>query len=188
MDIVAKARNYAVSEIEQYGAPTLIAFEISEKKALELAKKLKADVTIVHLGIMLMDVKLGQAMKENKLREHVAMSSLAAKEFLKESKLDEATKKKIINCIEAHHKAVPFSCLESEICANADCYRFMTPKGFLSFLASLGKRDGTFEAKLKLAEEKLDEKYDILSLDICKKELEGHYQNLKRLIADAKVE
>src|SRR3989344_1198819 len=123
MGIIEESRKYALSEIEKYGAPTLIAFEISEKKAIELARKLKADETIVRVGIVLMDVKLGQALKEGRLKEHVAMSSQASKVFLEKYNLDEKTKNKIINCIEAHHKKIKFSCIESEICGNADCYR-----------------------------------------------------------------
>jgi hypothetical protein len=39
---------------------------------------------------------------------------------------------------------------------------------------------------LNILEAKLDEKYKILSLDICKKELEKYYRQLKKLIKIAK--
>jgi hypothetical protein len=38
MDIVKEAKNLALKEIEKFGIPSKIHFEISEKKALELAK------------------------------------------------------------------------------------------------------------------------------------------------------
>jgi len=36
MDIVKKSRNFALSEIEKFGVPHLIHFEIAEKKAIQL--------------------------------------------------------------------------------------------------------------------------------------------------------
>lgn len=187
-NIIKEAREYAISEVDKFGLPTLINFEITEEKGLKLAKKLKADKNIVLLGAYLMDIKLGQAFKENKLSEHVKMGVEATREFLNKYKIDEQLKEKIINCVEAHHKDVPFTCIEAEICANADCYRFIHPKGFFSNLTSLGKRGLDFVECLKKAEEKLDEKYNILSLDICKKELNKYYKIFKRFIEKARKE
>lgn len=186
MNLVKEAKQYALSEIEKYGTPTPTHFYISEKKAIELAKKLNADETIVKVGIVLMDLKLGQALKENRLAEHVGMSSKAAREFLQKFKLPEEAKGKIINCIEAHHKQTDFTCLEAEICANADCYRFIHPQGFFAYLILLGKRKTDFKKSLEQAEKKLEEKNNILSLDICKQELSKYYTTLKQYIRDAK--
>jgi hypothetical protein len=165
--------------------PGKIHFELAEKKAKELAEKLDADKNITLVGYYLMDLKLGEAMKQEQLREHVKMSVEAAKPFLGKFGLDEETKKKIINCIQAHHGDVPFICKESEICANADCYRFIHPKGFFTLLINIGKDLG-FEKTLGLAEQKLDEKYKILSINICKEELEDYYHQFKELIKKAK--
>jgi hypothetical protein len=43
----------------------------------------------------------------------------------------------------------------------------------------------TFEQALEMSEKKLDEKWGIVSLDICKKELEPYYKILKQLISDS---
>ncbi len=186
MDIIQEARKYAISEIEKFGTPILPHFKISENRAIELAEKLNANKKIIQVGICLMDLKLGQALKENKLSEHVTMSVESSKEFLDKFDIDDSEKDKIINCIEAHHKTVPFRYIEAEICANADCYRFIHPRGFFAYLALLGKRYSSFEDCLNQAEKKLDEKYEILSLDICKDELEGFYKTFKKLIKEAR--
>lgn len=186
MDIIQESKKYAAEEIKKFGPDVPILFDILEKKAIELSERLRADERIVKIGIALMDLKLGQALKENRLEEHVAMSLEAAKMFLEKFDLSAEDTGKIINCIQAHHKDVPFTCIEAEICANADCYKFIHPKGFFAYLTVLGKRHDTFDECLTLAEEKLDEKHSILSLDICKQELEGYYQTLKKLISDAK--
>ncbi len=172
--------------MEQFGHPNRVLFDISEKKAIELGEKLNADKIIVQVGICLMDIKLGQAIVENRLAQHVQMGVEAAKVFLDKFKIDEISKEKIINCIEAHHNDVPYTCIEAEICANADCYRFISPKGVFISLISASKRYDKFEDCLNWVEMKMDEKYNILSLDICKQELEGYYQTLKKYIADAR--
>lgn len=185
-NIVKKARDYAMSEIEKFGSPSLTHFEISEKKALELTKKLNADNAIVQLGVSLMDLKLGHALKNGMRDQHIIMSKEAAENLLNNFQLKENIYNNIINCIEAHHGDIPYSCLEAEICANADCYRFIHPKGFLSYLTHLGKRFTSFSDCLDQAEKKMDEKYKILSLEICKKELIPYYKQLKQLIKDAR--
>jgi len=187
MDIIKKSKEYALSEIKKFGTPILTHFEISEKKAIELANKLEADKTIAQVGIYLMDLKLGQALKENKLAEHVQMSVEAARKFLDKFDIDNLIKEKIINCIAAHHKNLPFNCIEAEICANADCYRFIHPKGFFAYLTVLGKRYDNFSDCLDQIEKKLEEKHNILSLEICKNELKEYYKILKKFIADSRA-
>lgn len=82
MNLIQESREYALSEIEKNGTPIPVHFNLSEKKAIELANKLNADETIVRVGIVLMDLKLGQALKEKRLPEHVSMSVEASKIFL----------------------------------------------------------------------------------------------------------
>ncbi|MBU2545362.1 hypothetical protein KKC65_02845 [Patescibacteria group bacterium] len=186
MNIIQEAKKYAISEKEKFGTPSLVHFEIVEKKATELAEKLNADKKIALVGVYLMDLKLGQALKEDRLSEHVAMSVEASKEFLNGFDIDDTEKDKIINCVEAHHKDIPFKYIEAEICANADCYKFIHPKGFFSYLTVLGKRYPNFEDSLNQAEKKLEEKYKILSLDVCKNELEYFYEAIRDLIKKAR--
>lgn len=185
-EIIQKARELALSETEKNGTPIKEHFELANSKGQELAEKLGKDKDIVLLGTILMDLKLGECFKEGKLPEHVKRSSEAAKTFLNQFKIDQKVKDKIINCIEAHHKEVPFSCKEAEICANADCYRFLHPRGVFAYFKLLGTRFSEFEKVMEVAEAKLEEKKKILSLDICKKELEPYYITFKTLFQEAK--
>jgi hypothetical protein len=182
MDIIQRTKKIAIEEIEKYGLPSLLHFEIWEQKALEFAKKFNADTTIVQLGIYLMDIKLWQAFAENRITEHTQMSTKYAKIVLDWYNLSDIYINRILNCVEAHHGKVPYTCLEAEICANADCYRFISPKGFLSYLTTLGKRHNSFTTCLDNVEKKLDEKYAILSLQLCKQELKPYYTTLKKYI------
>lgn len=182
--IIKDARNLALSK----KSPPKILFKISEKKALELCEIFKeADKRIVHIGVCLMDIMLEEALRQGDISRHVEMSVKKTKEFLNEYDLNDEEKSKIVNCVEAHHKGVDFECIEAEICANADCYKFIHPRGVLYYFSLLsGERGGDFVECLDQVEYKLDEKKNILTLDYCKKELEGYYKNFKKYIKDSR--
>ncbi len=109
------------------------------------------------------------------------MSYEFAKEFLKDYDITEEELDKIMNCIEAHHGGVPFTCIEAEVCANADCYRFIHPIGVFTFAEVLVKRGTDLEEQIKQLKYKLEEKHKIISLDQVKEELEEDYQMFSKL-------
>ena len=155
--------------------PSKELFDICYINLSKICKKYNADETLTTIGLCLMDIKLGEAIDKNMLNMHVKMSSDFAKKFLKDYDLTKEETEKIINCIEAHHKDISFSCIEAEICANLDCYRFIHPVGVLAYAnilneAKLSMKNQTIELK-----KKLKEKHDILSLDYVKQELEHYY-------------
>lgn len=155
--------------------PSKIHLDISLEKGKMLAEEYKANIDLVLIGIVLMDIKLSEAMKLNKGPEHPKMGSDFAKEFLKDYDLTDNEKNIIINSIEAHHGKVPFKSIEAEICANADCYRFIHPIGVFAYLGMLAKRDLDFIDQIKSLKFKLEEKHNILSLPKAKEELEEYY-------------
>lgn len=176
----------AREEIATYGLPTLRHYELSLEKGIELAKKLNVDVNLVQAGIALMDIKLGQAAKEGHQPEHVQYCVEHAEKLLTELGIDEPYYSNLINCVAAHHGAIPFTSLEAEIVANADCYRFIHPRGVMSFHATVVKRGNEHDAALKAVEAKLDEKYGILSLDVAKEELLEYYKMFKDILTVGK--
>ena len=183
--VVKEAENLFLEEYKQTGMPTKDAFYIALKKGIELADRLGADKTIVQVGIFLMDLKLGQAWKEKRGKEHAQMSVDAARKFLNKFDVSDDFKKKVLNCIEAHHHAVPYKCLEAEICSNADNFQFLNPRGFLFIFAMFIELGRSFDECIKILDSKIEEKYQKTSLDICKKEAEEYYQLLKKLINSA---
>ncbi len=184
--VIEKARELALAEIKKTGLPILEHFNLANSKGQELAEKLGGDKEIILLGTMLMDLKLGECLREGKLPEHVRRSSDEAKKFLEKFKVDPTTKNKIINCIEAHHRTIPFTCTEAEICANADCYRFLHPRGILAYLAALGKRFDDLKDIFNQLELKMDEKMKTLTLALSKKELQPYYKSFKEYIKQAR--
>ena len=185
-DLVKNADKYAREEIESYNVPAPYHYDIAMEKAIELAEKLNADVDIVKIGAALMDCELGKANKNGTPEKHIEMSVDKTREILKDYNLDEETKAKIVNCVEAHHGTIPYLSIEAEICANADCYRFMHPRGFFVGVNLFTNRFNDLDKALDHAENKVDEKYNIISLDIVKEELEDYYQQFKNLIKIAR--
>ncbi len=184
--IIAQADALAREEISKFGVPKLEHFVLANEKGQQLAEELKVNKEIVLLGTILMDLKIGQCLKEGRLSEHVKDSSLAAQEFLKQFNLEEEVLKKIISCIESHHGVNKYYCPEAEICANADCYRFLSAEGFFHGLLIFSGRYNDLNEALSQSEKKIEEKYGVLSLDICKKELTDNYYNFKKLIKEAR--
>ncbi len=186
-EIIKKAKSMLQEEVEKYKIPDPDAMKISHKKSLELCDKLGADREIVALASYLMDLKLGEAVSQKTTGKHTEMSLNEAKKLFKDYDLPEEKRKKIINCIEAHHFNKPFECIEAEICANAALFRIFHPRGFLKFLLHIkenmefyGVTD--FDTILERIDRELDEKIGEVSLDECKKEAEELYKKLNDII------
>ena len=157
---------------------------IALDKGKMLAKEYNANPEIVKFGILLMDIKLGEAYENHRLHEHVKMGSDFAKEFLKKSEFTEEEKEKLINCVEAHHGKIPFTCIEAEICANADCYRFIDPVGIYTYTVFLAKRTDDLLKQITELKYKLEEKGKILSLPKAKTELNSYYNFYQKQFND----
>lgn len=181
-EIAQKCDYYARKEIEAYGLPTIRHYELSMQAGIKLAELLNADVDLVVAGVALMDIKLGQSAKEGKQPQHVQLSRDYAQELLDEWQVEDSTKEILLNCVEAHHGKVPFGSLEAEIVANADCYRFIHPRGVMSFHATVVKRGNDHDAALKAVKAKLDEKKAILTLDLAKEDLMKYYDMFNEIL------
>lgn len=185
-DIVKAALDFDSEERERGNSPPLVLQEVLVEKTRELCRKLGADENLALISAYLMDIKIGQAIREGRVKDHIEMSFKAAEEFLKKFNLPKDILNKIENIIKSHHGNIPYGCLEAEIVANADCFKFLHPKAATFFLTDLGKRDYTFPEALDYFEKKIEEKHKIISLDICKKEAEEYYKLLHKLVDLAK--
>ena len=185
-DIIKHTREYALSELKNYGTPKEECRKLSYEKWQELAEKLWANKDIVALGTLLMDIKLGECTYQNKAHEHTQKSIEATQIFLQQYKVDQETIDEVTACVGAHHGMQRYPSLEAEICANADCYRILHPRWFTSIIILFGRRNESTNWMLEQLEGKVEEKHKILSIDICKQELEPYYHQFKKLILEAK--
>ena len=180
--IAVKAVEVAREEIQKYGMPSMLQFDLSLREGERLANELNANNYIVEIGIALMDVMLGNAAKNGMQKQHVELSKEYTEKFLQQFDLSKDIVNNIINCVEAHHGSVPFKTIEAEICANADCYRFVHPKGVLYYFTVLERRFSDFDKVLNQVEAKLDEKINIASIPSVKIELQQYYDIFKNYI------
>lgn len=185
IELIRQADKLSAIETAKHGLPTAVEYDYINNVGLELANRLKADKNVVQLGTRLMDLKIGQALKEKKTNEHIELSLEETKRFLKNFNLKDDFVNKVLNCIEAHHATKPFICIEAEICANADCYRFLAINSCLRKFYDFCKIMSYTDA-LNFIKAKIEEKHKVLSLEICRKELEPQYQILKTLFEKAK--
>jgi len=173
-------KDFVYSQIEQYKAPSLFHLDFANEKGQLLADNLKANKDIVLMGTMLMDCMLGEAMKNEKPLEHIEMSAKKTEELLlKIPELNKSERKNIVACVSQHHGAEKFYSLEAEICCNADCYRFASIKGALGGMITGRKME--MSDLVALYSKKADEKWNTLTIEICKVELEPQYQILKQM-------
>lgn len=183
-EFLVQARECAYSESEKTGMPVKAHIDLATDTAKRLAKELGADINIAEAGTLLMDCMIGTALKENKLSEHAQMSLEKANELLSSSSLLEEEKENIRRCILEHHGVSNFFSIESEICCNADCYRFVSLKGFTFAVRYL--RPMPFEDLLKILNEKTEEKWKAITLDIVKKEITPQREIISRLLENLK--
>lgn len=186
-DLIKKCDDFNRLEIQKYNPDMKFLYELSLDMGIKLAEIYKADVNIVKIAIAMMDSKLPEASYLKTPKKHIEMSSNATKEILSDIDcLNEDIKENIIKCVEEHHGTKEFFSIESEVVANADCYKFVHPKGFLYYSSMLGRRFHDFDKELEQLDFKLNEKHNTISLDIVKEELEPYYQFFQKAIDEAK--
>ncbi len=173
-DFLIEARKLTYGEIERTEIPSKYQADVTVEAGRRLAKKLGVNADIVEAGTLLMDCMLGQAIKENRQSEHVQISLEKANELLDDSSLSLKEKENIRHCVLEHHGVNKFYSKESEVVCNADCYKFVSIKGFGVTLRYT--RDMPFSDLIILLKNKASEKWNAISLDIVKKELTSEYK------------
>lgn len=186
-EIVKKAHQFNLDEIEKYHAGYNLIYDLALEKGILLAQKYQADEKVIRIAIAMMDSKLPEASFLKKAPEHIKMGIEATRKLLdNDESLTSKQKENIIKCVEEHHGVKKFYSIESEIVCNADCYKFLHPKGVLSYHAILGRRLNDYYLELTQLEKKMDEKYNAISLNIVKDELDEYYKAFKNYLKEAK--
>lgn len=178
---------YNRDELVKYNYDIEPMYDISLFYGKKLAETYNADEEIVLISLALMDAKLPESVKKKTPKEHVSMSLASAKTILdKVEDITEDAKVNILKCIEEHHGVDKYYSIESEIVANADCYKFLSIKGMMTYHSILARRLNDFESELDQLEYKMDEKINHLSLDLAKEELNDNYRVFKKHINDCR--
>lgn len=183
-ELINYADKFNRDELKKYNYDLEPMYEIALKEGKRLAKLYDANEDVVTISLALIDAKLPEAVRLGTPKEHTKMGLSAAKEILdKVTDMSDEMKENILKCIEEHHGSDKYYSIESEVVANADCYKFLSPKGIITYISILGRRLNDFEKEWEQLEMKMDEKYQHLSLDIAKSELNECYLTLKKYLS-----
>ncbi len=172
-----KIRQNGLYEIKKGNAPPEIYTRLAIEKGIELAKELNADPQVVEAALWLGDSQLVLCMKQNRPQEHVKVSAEFARTAMKEVG---ASAEFIENAVQAmtEHHSMQHKSLEGEIVANADGYKFLQPLGLLALVMKDAKKRSDIET-LRYALSKLEEKWNVLTIQQCKDEMQQNYDALK---------
>jgi hypothetical protein len=184
--LLKKSRDLAYAEVERTGMPLKQHVDLSYSVGTRIAEEQGANVKIVQIGTLLMDCMIGQALKENRLGDHVQMSLDKTNELLVETDIKDEDKELIRRCVLEHHGVEKFHSLESEICANADCFRFASIKGFSFALRYL--RDMPFPDLVKLLRNKVEEKWGVVTISTVREELKPQYETICKILDNLEKE
>ncbi len=179
-EYLKQVKEIAYGESKRTGTPYKKQIDLGVKKALNLAERLGADPFVVQIGVLMADCMLGQAIKDDCVGDHVQMSLERTEEWLNTTDIEDKDKENILHCVSEHHGMEKFFSKESEICCNADCYKFASVEGFLCSVRYT--REMPFKDLIILLNNKVEEKWNALTLDICKEELEQEYRLIKELL------
>lgn len=186
-ELIQVSYDYNESELEKNKSEIGVLDDLALEHAVNLAKKYNANETVVRIAMNFMDSKLPEASKEGVPKEHIARALIVTKEYLdKVVDLSGEVRENIINCVAEHHGAKKYSSIESEICANADCYKFMSSRGIMAYASILARRHNDLSAEWNKLEAKMDEKYNIVSMDEVREELEPIYLMFKDILNQAR--
>lgn len=179
--LVEEAESFLRESLGRYRRPPLALFELATLKGQELADQLGAQKDIVKLGTLFMDCLLPQAIAEGCVGEHISMSWDKASEIIsKYPEVSDEEKENIHHCVLEHHGVDSFYSLESEACCNADCYKFLSVEGIMINIR--GNSDLSTPDLMKLLSNKVDEKWNAVSIPSVREDLMGQHDAIKEFL------
>lgn len=186
-ELVDISYEYNESELKKNKSEIKVLDDLALEKAIKLAKKYNADETIVKIAMNFMDSKLPEASKKGVPKEHIAYGLEVTREYLdKLIDVSDEVKMNILACVKEHHGAEKYSSIEAQVCANADCYKFMSARGIMAYASILARRHNDLDAEWNKLESKMDEKMKIVSFKEVKEELEPTYKIFKEMLDKAR--
>lgn len=182
---IKKARELAISKHTKndYRFHVSVVVEC----ALDLSRKMNADLEIVEIAALLHDIGRAKGVKPSESQKslhHIASAEIT-KKFLSEEGYEEEKLNKVIACILAHRgnrdDFIP-NTIEEKIVANADAMAHF--KSFLDLYRNFVEDEG-IERGTELIAEKMDRNWNKkLSLPEAKDLVKDEYEAIKLLIED----
>lgn len=146
-------------------APGEVLNNITEKKLKELAKRYEHNHDALWLGAYLADLFIWEAKESGDITKHVPMAIDYARTVIKKNKIGDEEADIILEIIKTHHGGKQKH-IESKLYKNADCFKFLDPKGvFHIFSAFYDNTEKGCQKAGEYAMFKVEEKYRLIDLD-----------------------
>lgn len=146
-------------------APGPILNNLTEVKLKELSKNYKHDSDALWIGSLIADMFITEAKDTGNILLHVPMALDYAKEIIKKNSIPKNQAEIVLELIETHHGGEQ-KFIESKLYKNADCFKFLDPKGVFHIFSAFYKNDeASFKEAIEYAMFKLEEKYSLIDLD-----------------------
>ena len=146
-------------------APGKILNDITEIKLKKLSKKYEHNYDALWLGSCLADLFITEAKDTGDIKKHVPMALDYAANLIRENDISDQEAEIILEVIETHHGGEQKH-IESKLYKNADCFKFLDPKGvFHIFAVFYDKSESGFKKAIQYAMYKVDEKYNLVDID-----------------------
>ena len=189
-ELLVKIDEKAREQTELFGNPSKLNYDTANKNAVLLARSIGADETLSEIGTRLMDIKLGECIKQGKQPEHINRSYEYTKSLLEEFGVNKRTKQILLDCVKFHHGAPggKYPTKEAEVVANADCYRFIGYAGLYGNIMTTRSWGLSQNDSIDYLLSKLNEKRAVLSIKKAKADLEPIYTELVNLLNKCKIE
>jgi len=186
-NLVAQAKQLMWQQTHRNGSPAWPLTELAVKKGIVLAKKYKANPSLVAASLYLAHTVFSKMPKDKIQKNHPVLSSQYIKPYLKKWHVPVKDQAVIINAIRAHHAKEPARTIEAEVVKNAECFKFVTVPGILLELYDLGKRGLSLSETVNFIEYKIKQKMSYLTLKDCKQEANANLKKITKLLKELKV-
>ena len=176
MKLIKKIR----TDLYSKPAPGVVLNNITEEKLNEISKRYNHNHNALWLGSYLADLFITEAKDTGDIRKHVPMALRYAKDLVKKHNISDQEADIILEIIETHHGGEQKH-IESKLYKNADCFKFLHPKGvFHIFSVYYDNSENGFEKAVQYAMFKAEEKFALVDLDDeIKKESKELYNRWK---------
>lgn len=152
-------------ELYSKPSPGEVLNTITDKKLTEIAKSYPHNHDCLWVGTYLADLFITEAKATGDITKHVSMALDYANKIFALEKIQKQDAEIILEIIATHHGGKQKH-IESKLFKNADCFKFLDPKGvFHIFSATYDRIEEGFEKAIQYTMFKVEEKFSLVDLN-----------------------
>lgn len=155
------------SEFNSKPSPGILLNQLGEEKLAQLLTRYpNHNSNALWIGAYLADMFITEAIQTGDITKHVPMALNYAKEIIAKEGISDVDAQIILELIATHHGGEQKH-LESKLFKNADCFKFLLPRGVFHIFSSYYKpaTPEGFAKGMQYAMFKVEEKYRLVDLD-----------------------